>query len=108
MSDDGGAPADPAPRRRARPESLPHRDLVLLGDGPWRGRVYWADEFTTMQDAARRYPVTHPAGELAGYVPTRQTAPSAYNAAQTAAVWVFRPDRAQPARRPDTEGARPR
>lgn len=72
-------------------ESRDTRALVELHDGPWRGRVYWADEFADMQRAAARYPVTHPAGELAGYVRTVNTRPSTYNASLTADVWVFRP-----------------
>jgi hypothetical protein len=71
--------------------SPPARALVVLGDGPWRGRAYWADQFAGMQRAAARYPVTHPAGELAAYVRTQRTAPSTYNADQSADLWVFRP-----------------
>lgn len=72
------------------------RALVVLGDGPWPGRTYWADQFAAMQRSAARYPVTHPSGELAGYVRTQRTEPSTYNVDQSADVWVFRP---QPAAR---------
>ncbi len=84
-------PADVISGGGRRGEALPNRGLVLLGDGPWRGRVYWADEFAQMQAAASRYAVTHPAGELAGYVRTERTELIPHNAAHSAEVWVFRP-----------------
>jgi hypothetical protein len=42
-------------------------ELVVLTDGPWRGRWYWADELAAIQEAARRYPPEDAAGQLQSY-----------------------------------------
>jgi hypothetical protein len=44
-------------------------ELVVLIDGPWAGRWYWADDLAAMQHAARRYQPNHPAGQLQSYQP---------------------------------------
>jgi YspA, cpYpsA-related SLOG family len=46
------------------------RELVVLVDGPWRGRWYWATEFAEIQDYARRYPPEDAAGQLQSYQPS--------------------------------------
>lgn len=46
------------------------RGLVVLTDGPWRGRWYWADDFAAFQETDRRYPPEHPSGQLQSYAPT--------------------------------------
>lgn len=43
------------------------RELVVLADGPWGQRWYWADELAAMQETVRRFPADHPAGELQNY-----------------------------------------
>lgn len=69
------------PRNRARiAEQLARqvaggRELVVLADGPWAQRWYWADELTAMQRTARRFPASHPAGELQHYQPTPHRLP---------------------------------
>jgi len=37
-------------------------ELVVLIDGPWAGRWYWAEDLVAMQHAARRYQPNHRPG----------------------------------------------
>lgn len=53
------------------------RELVVLADGPWAQRWYWA--FTAMQQTARRFPAARPAGVLQHYQRTSGTLPHPEN-----------------------------
>ncbi|WP_226360949.1 hypothetical protein [Pseudonocardia sp. ICBG1142] len=67
------------------------RELAVLADGPWRGRWYWADDLTAIQDTSRRYPDGHPAAELRTYAPTDGFVPHPHEPEVTGRLWRHHP-----------------
>lgn len=68
------------------------RDLVVLVDGPWRHRWYWADDLAAMQHTAARYPLDRPAGQLRGYIPTTHRVPHPTDPELTGTAYRYAPE----------------
>jgi hypothetical protein len=66
-------------------------ELVVLADGPWSGRWYWAQDLAAMQRAARRYRPTHDAGQLQSYQRTTDQRPHPADSKVAGAIYRYRP-----------------
>ena len=66
-------------------------ELVVLADGPWAGRWYWAEDLAAMQRAARRYRPTDAAGQLQNYQRGTDHAPHPSDPKVTGLIYRYRP-----------------
>jgi hypothetical protein len=93
------------PRRSRLAEQVESgRELVVLTDGPWRGRWYWADDLAAGQDAARRYPPEDAAGQLQSYHPSTDRVRHPDEPDITGTAYLYQ----QPAEELDVRAAAPR
>jgi hypothetical protein len=81
----------PKHRSRLAADVAGGRDLVVLVDGPWVGCWYWADNWAAVQRAARRFPPSHPSGELARYEATEERVahPDRWEPGIYGTVWIY-------------------
>jgi hypothetical protein len=66
-------------------------ELVVLIDGPWAGRWYWATDLAAVQHAARRYPPRYPAGQLQSYQRGGDRAPHPSDPDLTGVIYRYHP-----------------